>query len=805
MPRDLKTEADLFEDQRRFVREICEKKTVYLALMMGTGKTVIGLTAAKQLLESWRACQVLVVAPMRVAESTWPDEIREWAHLRDLQFSVITGTPEARERAARRRVPIHIVNRENVVWLRRFWGDDWPYDVLLYDEASRLKGGRKRTKPAKKARKDGGLPKPQLSEFGALCEVRPKLQYVVEFSGTPNPNGLPDLWGPLYLLDGGERLGRTRTAFLDRWFIKGFNGWSYEPRDGAFREIAGRVRDIMLSAPDPMSDTPISKAVYATLPAKALAEYHKFRRTLVAEPWDVRASSAGVLANKLLQFANGSIYDESRAAKFVHDEKLAALESIIEEANGEPILVFYGFQFDKTAICKRFKHAEVFGKDPTFVARWNAGKIPLALAHPACLHPDTLVLTEHRGWVRLVDVRKSDCVFDGVDFVSHKGCVSSGVRPVIQKFGITCTPDHLFLIDDKWVEASNVSDSGSSAGKARYAYAGNDNRISSLLSLWNRIAPVSPKRAPQQSGGPGAVPGMPTGNLSPHDGYSPIPDMARNGGQNLQRQVPRLSPLRGAGDNRGPEMARLRELLVRYARRVFRRSNDRADRQQQGILQGELLLGHQRGATVEQEVHEVRKFLRAECAPSRVLPAGRSHARRDYAIPGQARDGGGRLSGIPIVDIPDRTQVSQEVFDLIDCGPRRRFAVRNAGGEIFIVHNSAGHGLNLQYGGRIAVWYGLTWNLEYYLQANKRLHRRGQTRTVYLYHILARNTIDERVYGLLPEKARTQNRLLQATIADFIRARTGGGAGVSPLEFDILEREAAQDAILKEFLAELKA
>ena len=500
MPRPLKTEVDLFNDQRRFVQEICEKKTVYLALMMGTGKTVIGLTAAKQLLESWRAVQVLVVAPMRVAESTWPDEIREWEHLRDLEFSVITGTPEARERAARQRVPIHIVNRENVVWLRRFWGDDWPYDVLLYDEASRLKGGRKKTKPAKKARKDGGLPKPQLSEFGALCAVRPKLEFIVEFSGTPNPNGLPDLWGPMYLLDGGERLGRTRTAFLDRWFIKGFNGWSYEPRDGAFREIAGRVRDIMLSAPDPMSDTPISKAVYATLPPKVQAEYHKFRRTLVAEPWDVRASSAGVLANKLLQFANGSLYDGSRAARFVHDEKLNALESIIEEAGGEPVLVFYGFQFDKAAICKRFKQAEVFGKDPTFVARWNAGKIPLAIAYPG----------------------------------------------------------------------------------------------------------------------------------------------------------------------------------------------------------------------------------------------------------------------------------------------------------------SAGHGLNLQYGGRIAVWYGLTWNLEYYLQANKRLHRRGQTRTVYLYHILARGTINERVYGLLPEKARTQNRLLQATIADFIRARTGD-AEVSPMEFDLLEREAAQEAILKEFLAEIKA
>lgn len=281
---------------------------------------------------------------------------------------------------------IHIINRELLTWLRKAWGGRWPYKMLVYDEASRLKSGKKRTAKATKLKKDGTLGAGRrMSEFGTLAVLRPFFDRVVELSGTPSPNGLQDLWGPFYILDRGERLGTSKDAFLARWFEQ--NRWSHkiEAHEHSFDEIMGRVSDIMISMKEedylelpPRIDNP----VYVDLPASVMTAYKRFERTLYLEEFDIEAISSGVLTNKLLQFANGSVYDENGNDKFVHDLKIRALESIVEEANHEPILVAYSFKFDLAAIRARWPKAVLVG-EKDWKARWNRGEIEMLICHPA--------------------------------------------------------------------------------------------------------------------------------------------------------------------------------------------------------------------------------------------------------------------------------------------------------------------------------------------------------------------------------------------------------------------------------------
>lgn len=416
--------------QRWMDRMIREHPGLLLSIPMGFGKTGAALTAVKKLLLAGEVTKVLIVAPLRVARDTWPDEILEWEHTCEIPFTliraedhdpeiisagqraydriqgvvggvskiasrakgyVITDAKTAkRARLAMEETPIHIINREAIPWLVRFFGKRWPYDMLIYDEASRLKEGRMRTEGGKEyAAKKG--PKP-LSEFGSLVRVRHKFKRVVELSGTPSPNGEIDLWGPIYMLDRGERLGRTKTAFKKRWFDE--NPYTYETkaRPGAIDEITDRIKDVMFSLDEDELDLPpiVFNNINVRLDPEHLRQYRQFEEDLVSEAYDVEAVSKGVLSNKLLQFANGSMYRQTdRASKretiHIHDKKLEALESIVEEEGRNPILVAYSFKFDLERIKKRFKHAVVMDEDPDFVKNWNAGKIRLALAHPASI------------------------------------------------------------------------------------------------------------------------------------------------------------------------------------------------------------------------------------------------------------------------------------------------------------------------------------------------------------------------------------------------------------------------------------
>lgn len=362
------------------------REYVYLGADMGLGKTAAVLWAVRRLLDQGVVSKVLIVAPLYVAENTWPDEIVEWDFARPLSFSVMTGTDKEREAARMEPTEVHIINRENIVWLWRKWGRKWPYDMLVYDEASRLKAGSPRTKP--QARKDGTVGGPKLSSFGALCRARIWFKRIVEMSGTPAPNGLRDLWGQIYLLDQGERLGRTKTAFQQRWFNMSRDGpiVRLEPKDHAHREIMGSLKDIMVSlkTEDYLQLPPVVvNKRWVKFSTRVMSKYKEFERTSFMEEYDVEAVNKGVLVNKLLQFANGSIYQDDRTAQPIHDLKLIELESIVAEANGAPIMVAYSYQFDLDNIKRKFPKVRVFGDRKDDMKDWNAGRIPILVLHPA--------------------------------------------------------------------------------------------------------------------------------------------------------------------------------------------------------------------------------------------------------------------------------------------------------------------------------------------------------------------------------------------------------------------------------------
>jgi SNF2 family DNA or RNA helicase len=385
----LRDKSELRESQVYLARKIISRRNVILAAEMATGKTAATLTAVRRLLNEFVVRRVLIVAPKLVAEQVWPEEIASWKHLKALRYSVVTGTPKQRMAALARKSEIDIINRENLAWLWRTLGPKkWPYDMIVYDESSRLKAGKKRTKGGEKTG-------PRLSEFGTLAHARHKANYVVLLTGTPSPKGLIDLWGQAYICDLGKRLGATRQQFLDRWFDSDYMGWKYTPKKFAKRQIMELLSDIMIGmrTADYVDLPPIVYNVRKVrLSAKIMKAYRQFERELVSEAYDLEAVSRGVLANKLIQFANGSVYrlDEDydppkkRVVK-IHDAKLDALESIIEEANGRPILLAYGYKHDRNAIKKRFPFAVDVKDDPNWKKKWDSGEIRLLIAHPASI------------------------------------------------------------------------------------------------------------------------------------------------------------------------------------------------------------------------------------------------------------------------------------------------------------------------------------------------------------------------------------------------------------------------------------
>ena len=338
---------------------------------MGTGKTASTLLALDTLAAVEDVFPVLVLAPLRVAKTTWPDEVRKWANFKHLKVVSITGTVKERERALRTPADIYTTNYEQLQWLVGECIDRWPFKTVVADEFTRLKSFRLR-KGSTRAKALSRVAHTDIDRFIGL-------------TGTPSPNGLSDLWGQTWFLDQGSRLGRTYGAFEARWFEKGWDGFSINPRTHAQREIEDRLRDLCLTVTGLPVDEPISNVINVQLPPSARAIYNEMEKEMFAEieEFGVEAVSAAAKTMKLLQLANGAAYVDDKEWREVHRAKIEALESVIEEAAGAPVLVAYHFKSDLTRLLEAFPKARQLDADPQTIHDWNAGKIPILLAHPA--------------------------------------------------------------------------------------------------------------------------------------------------------------------------------------------------------------------------------------------------------------------------------------------------------------------------------------------------------------------------------------------------------------------------------------
>lgn len=351
---------------------ILAHKVSALFLDCGLGKTITTLTAINELMyDSFEISKVLIIAPLRVAQSTWKDEIEKWDHLNLLRYSIAVGDEKERRKALKQISDIYIINRENVDWLVTKSGIDFNFDMLIIDELSSFKSHTSK-------------------RFKSLLKIRSYFERVVALTGTPSSNGLMDLWAEFRILDLGERLGRYITHYRNEYFLpdkrNGVVIFSYKPQPHAEERIYRRLADMTIS----MKSTEYLKMpelilneLEINLDVEDQTKYKKFKKEMVMtiQEKEIDAINAASLSNKLIQLANGSIYDEDKKFYEVHNKKLDKLEEIIESANGKPVLVAYWFKADKERIEKRFKVREIKTADD--IKQWNKGMIDLALIHPA--------------------------------------------------------------------------------------------------------------------------------------------------------------------------------------------------------------------------------------------------------------------------------------------------------------------------------------------------------------------------------------------------------------------------------------
>ncbi len=352
---------------------LLEHPAAGLFLKPGMGKTSITLTAAERLLYDYCAVsKVLVIAPLRVAEDTWIRESAKWDHLRHLRISRVLGSAEERRAALAQDADVYCINRENVPWLVKHYGLGWPFEAVVVDESSSFRN-------------------PSAQRFKALRKVRPLMKYIWELTGTPRPRSLLDLWAQIYLLDRGERLGRTFTEYKARYFTpgrrSGYMVYEWKPRPGAEAEVYGKISDLCVSmqARDYLKlPELVETARPVVLSQQARELYDRMEREAVLELAGevIDAGSAAAVNGKLLQIAGGAVYDEEHVAHMLHTAKLDVLEDVLAEANGEPVLVAYNFRHERDRIIARFPQA-VQLKDSGTISAWNRGEIPLLLAHPA--------------------------------------------------------------------------------------------------------------------------------------------------------------------------------------------------------------------------------------------------------------------------------------------------------------------------------------------------------------------------------------------------------------------------------------
>lgn len=358
-------------EYQEYAKEFVVKQNVSaLFLDCGLGKTVITLTAIWELLlDYFEVRKVLIIAPCRVCRDTWPSELQKWNHLKGIEMSTVLGSEKDRVTALNRRANVYVINRENVEWLVGHCR--WDFDMVVIDELSSFKSHKAK-------------------RFKALKRVRPMVRRIVGLTGTPAPNGLIDLWAEIGLLDMGQRLGRFIGGYRERFFVPDKRSremiFSYKPRQGAEEAIYELISDICISmkAADYLEMPEcIYNRVEVTMNEKERKLYQQLERDMLIpfEDGDIDAVNAAGLSNKLMQMANGAVYDENGAVKHIHDRKLEALEDLVEAANGKPVLIAYWYKHDLERIRKYVGAVELDTAED--MKKWNAGEIPVAVIHPA--------------------------------------------------------------------------------------------------------------------------------------------------------------------------------------------------------------------------------------------------------------------------------------------------------------------------------------------------------------------------------------------------------------------------------------
>lgn len=362
--------------QQYCINRILTDNFLGLFLDMGLGKTVITLTAVNELIYNrFEAGRVLVIAPKKVAETTWTNEAEKWDHLKHLRISRILGTQAQRIRALNTPADLYVINRENVPWLVEYDRNAWRFDMVVVDELSGFKSSK-------------------AQRFKSLCYVRPHIKRLVGLTGTPAGNGLTDLWAQIYLLDEGQRLGKRITHFRTRFCDCNTHGGhfsTYEMKQGAEETIKAAISDICISmkAEDYLE---LPECVTVDIPVymdrRTKTRYEEFEREMLLEIDEntLDAGTAAVLSGKLMQFANGAVYDENRNAVEIHSGKLDILSELVEGLNGQHALVFYNFCHDLERILRYFARSPLVIRElkgDNDIEDWNAGKIDLLLAHPA--------------------------------------------------------------------------------------------------------------------------------------------------------------------------------------------------------------------------------------------------------------------------------------------------------------------------------------------------------------------------------------------------------------------------------------
>lgn len=736
-----------------------------------THNTSVTLTSIKHLLDSKVLTGVVIIAPSRVIKLVWRQEAVKWSHTSGLKFSLVQGTRDQRTRALLRPADVHLISYDVLGWLAETLHTYYiskkkplPFDGIVWDEISKMKNST-------------------TQRVKSFMKVANNFKWRTGLTGTPASNGYKDLHGQYLVVDGGQRLGTSKTAFRTRFYKKAgsFREVPYDDTEFTIKNLIGDIT-LEMSAEDynPLPSL-IVNDVNIELPPDIRAKYDRLEKEfflMLDSGQEIEAFNQAALTNKCLQFSNGAMYPIAGMPLWekIHDLKLDALEEIIDEAQGNPVLCAYAYRSDAERIMDRFKELRPINLTAcktevslvNAMHRWAIGDCQLMIGHPACLHPWTEVLTERRGWVKLINVKLDDRVFDGVEFVSHSGCFYSGYKDVVDVCGITMTLNHKLFINDQWVEAKDVRDTEEVRIEALHLRGKTeDYRTRSMRNLWRGFRDVSPERNQEQSRGATTLSEVYRYYIPQQDPYTHLENMVRHEVESEGRVGQKLW---GSWDRVVRGVGEFRQLLSGYVGRVFGRPDNRACGREQALREKQLRVGDEYGAAVQQAKQQGGDVPRGTDAPGRACKTQRFlEGDAHHAV--EPWDDGGRISsGLSEVNLREKSESCEHpaprkahVYDLVDCGSRHQFVIRNVRGEVFISHNSMGHGVDgLQKMGNTLVWFGLNWSLDLYDQMNARIRRQGQGKPVTCHRLLTIKTLDQAQAIALNEKADTQAGLRNA-------------------------------------------